>query len=312
MIEVRLERVGTVLRLRVPDELATAVAGLRHYREPDPAAPVTHEVTVTDAATPGFRYLEDATEFAAPIHQVTRDGLQVVVEQAFCRALDAAGRVVLHTSAVSDSRRVWAMWGHSGAGKTTLALGLHQRLGWPLISNGSLVVGLQDGVPTAIGTVKRHVKLRASSLRHRPGGAGSGSSTGGYEDKVDVDLGEFGADRVTLPLPIERLIFVRLVAALPGALVADLDPRRIAVQLYEDMVRHLHGGEFFVFGGDGRVLCPVPSAATDAGHRARVRLVEALTARSTALTGPLDDCLAVLTGAGSARSHRPEVERTGA
>lgn len=299
MIEVRLDRARTVLRVRVPDELATAVAGLRHYWVLDATATDAgdaHEVTVANSATPGFRYLPGATEFAGPVGALSRESLQVVVDQGFFRAMDAAGRVVMHASAVSDGDRVWALWGNSGAGKTTLALGLRQRLGWALVSNGSLVVGLADGVPSAIGTVKRHVKVRNSSLRDQPGApGGGGSDSGGYEDKRDVDLGEFGADRITLPLPIDRLIFVRLVAALPQAVLTELDPRRIAVQLYEDMVRHLHGGEAVVFGTDDRVLCSVPSAATEAAHRARVRLLAALTERTRALTGPLEACVTELT-----------------
>lgn len=298
MIDIRLERAGTVLRLRVPDQLAQAAAGLKHYRVLSPTADAAHEVAVADAATVDLRYLPTSTEFAGPVAQLSRESLQVVVDQGFFRALDAAGHAVIHASAVSDGERVWAMWGNSGAGKTTLALALCRQLGWSLVSNGSLVVGLVDGVPSALGTVKRSVKLRRSSLRDQPGGPEDDASvSGGYEDKADVDLSEFGADQIDLPLPIDRLIFVRLVAALPGALLADLDPRRIAVQVYEDMVRHLHGGEALIFGNDGRVLCAVPSAATDAGHRARVRLLEALSDRAVALTGPLDACLTELSAA---------------
>jgi hypothetical protein len=312
MIELRLGRSGRTLRCLLPERLGAGAAALRHYRRLTDRGPADHLVSIREGDRFAVVHGPGRTEVTAPPDSLTAAALQVLVDHAYYRDLDAAGRAVLHASAITDGSQVWAFWGASGAGKTTVAQALCRRPGWRMVSNGSLIVGLTDGRPVVHGTAKRHVKLRDSSRRGPdgasgppglsgvPGGSGvpdgsgvpGGSVSAGYEDKSEVALPGQEPDH---PLPLTRFFTVRLVDALPEASLARLDPRRAGVQLYEDMARHLHGTEALLLDAEGRVRHCLPSANDGPGHRLRADLAVLLSRRGTALTGPLDACVRELT-----------------
>lgn len=302
MMELRLSRSGRVVRCRLPQQLGAQAAALRHYRRLPATGPADHEVVVRKGERFAVTYHEGRTDVVAPPENLTATGLQVLVDQGFHRDLDSAGRAVLHASAITDGTEVWAFWGSSGAGKTTVAQALCRRMGWQMISNGSLIAELTDGELMVHGTAKRNVKPRASSQRQQAASGNGGPNTGssgpsgsaGYEDKEELLLTD---DEPDYPLSLTRFVLIRIVATLPGAYVATIDPRRIGVRFYEDMARHLHGAEAILLDPAGRMQYTLPSANNPASHRRRADLATALSRRATALTGPLDDCVSELAGA---------------
>lgn len=77
--------------------------------------------------------------------------------------LHQRGMVPLHVSAVLGPKGVIAFTGQSGAGKSTMAAEVGQRLGWPVLGDDLATLSLRDGVPVIEGGVRR-LRLWADAL----------------------------------------------------------------------------------------------------------------------------------------------------
>lgn len=317
MTYVQLERTAVRFGVDVEPSLAPLVAGLRHYEVlpeagPDPA-PV--RLRVADGAEPEVVVGPGRLELRAPVSRCSVETLQMMADLAYYRILDEAGVLILHASVVSNGTATYALWGSSGAGKTTTAVALHERHGFSVLSNGTAMFRLDDGAPHFVGSAKTHVKLRSSSVsasgsplaaEFAPGAPSSGApadeKSASYERKVEKQVSSLADPAVGPPLPLTGFYLVRLVRDLPGAELTPVRPERAGVELYEDAVRHLHGLTMILPDAHGGRLARLPVLATERTHAMRRDLVAALLQRAGALSGPLDDvtrCLAA--GPGSAR-----------
>lgn len=82
---------------------------------------------------------------------------------AFGALLHQRGLLPLHVSAVRAPGGAWAFTGESGEGKSTLAAFLHQRYGWPLVSDDVSVVSSEEG-QSVVHPGPRKLKLWQDAL----------------------------------------------------------------------------------------------------------------------------------------------------
>jgi hypothetical protein len=297
----RLWRGGFDVALSCPPDVPASLIGeLHHYRvTPGGAGRAGQEVVIRYAGTARAALERRRLVLELPRSELSRQVLQVAVDQAFTRRLDDEGIAVFHAATVSTGGTTLLLWGPPGAGKTSTALALHLCGGWHVASNGSTMVRLADGGPAVVGSAKGNLRIRRSSLEQMARALGdvpaalagavpmaAGDSRSPFEEKVDLPLSLLG-DPLPTPLAVTALVAVRLVAGLDDARLEPMDRARASVQLLTDAVRIMHGAEAVLLRRDGRLLCHLPSIRTEAGHGRRRALVEGLVERAFTASGPL-------------------------
>lgn len=290
MVKTEVERVGVHLTIIHPEFTVPFLPALRNYTISHSAGTSPVGVTlIFETGAPLVRVGANELEVTVPSRDVTQRGFQVAVDQAFSMGMERLGRHVIHASAVATRDSVVAMWGQSGAGKTTLARGMRSQYGGHIISNGALVLSMREGVVLAHGASKRFAKVRASSNEPEAVSPANGSA---YESKHEVNIAEWGAEEVALPLPVAMFCIVRAVRGLKRSHIVPIDRKRMLPKLYQEMSRSILGTEALIFSPDGKPILGFPSLSTSAGHASRYNMSARLLDVGVHATGPLDDLTA--------------------
>lgn len=312
MTYVQFERTTITFVADIEESLLPLLLGLRHYevsRNPDSGSPI--RLRVVKSEKPEVAIRQDQIILRIPIAQCSVDTLQMMVDLAYYRLLDETGIMILHASVVSDGTTTFGLWGGSGAGKTTTAVALRESAGFSVLSNGTAIFRLIEGIPNFVGTAKTHVKLRSSSVKSSGSSLASEFSFApddgdvSYEQKVERQLSDLADPIVRPPLPITAFYLLRLVRGLPDAQLNPVRPERAGVELYEDGVRHLHGLTAILRDEKGGRLARLPVLGTSDTHAMRRDLIAGLLHRAEMLSGPLDDVTRLLIS--SQNSHQQTV-----
>lgn len=284
MVTSVLERIGVLITVEHDDRTVPYLGALRNYRVIAVAAREPDAWVSFGSGAARSSVNANHISVTLPSADFTQRGFQVAVDQAFALGLERQGRHVIHASAIASDEGVLVLWGQSGAGKTTLARDIRSRHGGSVISNGALVLGLSDEDILAFGASKKLAKIRVSS--DQPGVHASSSPA--YETKHEVNIAEWGAESVHLPLRVVAFNVVRAVRGLERAYFAPIDVPRMIPKLYQEMSRSILGTEALIFGRSGQPIVAFPSLSTPDGHRQRWELASRLLAIGAHATGPME------------------------
>lgn len=215
-------------------------------------------------------------------------------------ALQKDKKFTIHASSISLDGQAKLIYGSSGSGKTITALTSCFKHNARLISNGSSVVQIINDQPVVIGTHKKGLKLRQSSIKQ------SMPVLANALFNRDSDKSQFDRKRYMSPedlglmsepnhCPLDRFYKIKLQ---PGAMRQNtMDPYRTRLMLYEDISRLIRGSaSLLLFGEHADRTIRIPDLDNQHIYSERTRLIEAIVSGhlGEALYGSPDECAAYL------------------
>lgn len=239
-------------------------------------------------------------EFHAPWNSVKdNEMLKTLLYSVTQRALQSEGKFMVHAVALSDLDRSHLFFGTAGSGKTTIGLYVCSRFGLQWISNGSAVLKVCDGKPMILGSVKKGIKLRLSSLSKSfpelvesifPG-LNSDNISSTFDAKISVSPQHLGLRFDTRNLPVAKLHKIKLDDT--EFSVFPQDAYRLRLELYEDLSRFVRGSStLLLYGKEQNQSIFLPSLDDDILHKSRLELIESIIQNCLGDTmhGTPDDC----------------------
>lgn len=186
----------------------------------------------------------------------------------------------MHSSAIDIEGKGVLIFGHSGAGKTSVLLGLCQKFDCQVVSNDLTVVGFHPDGSAHLLNGTKEIRLRYAAVKHRfpqllrvfPT-----TSDSPWENKIAVTPQEIGLKSAEDNVCLDRVFAVHLDSDINQPLSVTKETG-IAVRytLYEDMSRIIRGTGISVFGTNNNILGYIPSLDTEQLHQNRVRAIETL------------------------------------
>ncbi|MCP1311568.1 hypothetical protein [Paenibacillus tyrfis] len=215
-------------------------------------------------------------------------------------ALQKDKKFVIHASSISLDGKAKLIYGSSGSGKTITALTSCFKHSARLISNGSSVVKIINDQPVVVGTHKKGLKLRQSSIKQAMPELADDLFS------VDYDKSQFDRKRYVSPedlglmseqnfCPLDRFYKIKLQ---PGSMHHNaLEPYRTRLMLYEDISRLIRGSaSLLMFGEHADRTIRVPDLDNQNIYSDRTKLIESIVSGhlGDALYGSPDQCAAYL------------------
>ena len=102
--------------------------------------------------------------YVIKISEDVYNALNILIDVLIRRTLQEKNIYILHASSIAIENRNVILFGSSGSGKTATAIRLSLNKDVRFISNGSTVVSWNGETVTVLGTYKKGVKLRKSTL----------------------------------------------------------------------------------------------------------------------------------------------------
>ncbi len=210
------------------------------------------------------------------------------------RELNLAGGASMVAAGVALPGGAVVLFGPSGSGKTSTALALCSRFDGRLVGGDRCVFGYADGCVQAVAG-SRAVLARPDALRRNVPefAADLPTQAGPHWRKHRLSRGVAIAGR---PVQVRSVCFVTVDDRVPLS-YGPADPARARYLLHENASRLVRASAAAFLSADGRSpLGWLPSLDTEACHRSRVRLVEALAGAALDVCGPQADVAEVVAG----------------
>lgn len=167
---------------------------------------------------------------------------------------------MLHASCCIDEKNhPHVFWGHSGSGKTSIALELCRKNNWCFYSNGALLIN--GGSLRIVGSLKKHIKLRFSSVVQQDEVLANKIFFEHHEEdnlynlKKNVTPEELGIKKAEGEYHLRDICFIKLME--DCFFSSRPSPKEIAMSVYSDISRFVRQSEvYLVYGCDNTLLLP--------------------------------------------------------
>ena len=209
---------------------------------------------------------------------------------------------MLHASCVIyNDNNALLLWGSSGSGKTSLATELCKNKNWSFYSNGSTLVEFQDGKFSVIGSMKRNIKLRYSSLiQQNPDMAHQffpnlATEENGFDKKIVVSPEKLGLRVLTSTFQVSNIYVIKLIKE--NVREITYKPSDISMIFYNDLSRFIRLSDVYsLYSDDSSQTIYIPFMDNQKLHNGRKEFINVLIRQNCVhgLYGDLSSCVSYL------------------
>lgn len=188
----------------------------------------------------------------------------------------------LHSSALEIDGKGIILFGHSGAGKTTVMLDLCRKYEGSVISNDLTIIKHNTSsqeMEVVDGT--KDLRLRLSSVSRNFPDLGilfQGTNGSAWEDKIAVNPEQMGLKSFKKPSKLDSIFEIHLDSKEQDPLIIEKATGiPFLYRLYEDMSRIVRGSAISIFSEDADFLGYLPSLDDEEKHKKRVDCINHMT-----------------------------------